>query len=73
MLFLYARYVCATIWARGGGEGYALISIRYLGARRFTDGNAVVERDEECVWVSDKVISVHEQMREWEEIISQFS
>lgn len=41
-IILYARYIRATIWARGGGEGYALISISYFGARLFTDRNAVV-------------------------------
>lgn len=60
---LHGRYICATIWPRGDGEGYALISIRSLSAHRITDRNAVVERDEKCVWVSAKVISEHEQMR----------
>ena len=46
----HARYICATVRAGCDSEGYALVSIRYLCAdHRFTDRNAVVERDEERV------------------------
>lgn len=56
LLILHVRYIRARVWARGDGE---TLTINYMGTSRVTDRNAVVEWDEERVWVSAKVISKH--------------
>ena len=54
-----------NIGSNGDGEWYGRSSmyIYFSGGCRITDRNAVVERDEEGVGVSAKVISVYSKMR----------
>lgn len=56
-------YIDATVRARGDGEGYLRASTSYMSARHCTtDRNAIVERDEERIRVSDKFVGEHAQM-----------